>query len=246
MNNSRLISLIIVFLILLVLSLIPILSGKTVFQLSKGSQGNPFQYYKTKRATEWWEVRKVEENRQWPRSIVNWPVAVTTSQRTIRGETRNVSPGGAFIYCDRPMTPKHIFFLSIHIHSSTVSVSSMAESVWSTHDGIGVRFHLDSPEQSKLISKFISDAWRPKDSLFKKHVEVTGFAFLLASGLRELIRDVSMVAHSFQPFFMLAPGGIGSMGVLFSTPSMPAASLSPWLPLIMQDFLQKWWFFVLT
>jgi hypothetical protein len=122
MNNSRLISLIIVFLILLVLSLIPILSGKTVFQLSKGSQEDPFQYYKTKRAT------------------------------------------------------------------------------------------------------------------FKEHVEVTGSAFLLASGLHELICDVSMVAHSFQPFFMLAPIGIVSMGVLFSTPSMPNTSLSPWLPLIMKGF----------
>ena len=103
-------------------------------------------------------MRKVKENRQWPRSIVNWPVTIKTPQETVSARIRDVSPGGAFIYCDRPMTPKHIFFLSIHIHSSTVSLSSMAESVWSTHDGIGVRFHLDSPEQGKLISKFISDA----------------------------------------------------------------------------------------
>jgi hypothetical protein len=101
---------------------------------------------------------KVEENRQCPRSIVNWPVTIKTSQRTIRGETRDLSHRGAFIYCDRPMTPKHIFFLSIHILSSTASLSSMAESIWSTYGGMGVKFHLDQPEQGKLLSKFILDA----------------------------------------------------------------------------------------
>ena|SRR5210317_2144381 len=98
------------------------------------------------------------ENRQYPRSTVNWPVTIKTPQETISAQMRDVSPSGAFIYCDRPMTPKHIFFLSIHIHSSTVSLSSMAESIWSTHGGMGVKFHLDHPEQGKLLSKFISDA----------------------------------------------------------------------------------------
>jgi hypothetical protein len=99
-----------------------------------------------------------KENRQHPRSTVNWPVTINTSEETFKGETRDVSPDGAFISCDRPMTPKHIFFLSINIHSSTVSLSSMAESIWSTYGGMGVKFHLDQPEQGKLLSKFISDA----------------------------------------------------------------------------------------
>jgi len=98
------------------------------------------------------------ENRQYPRSTVNWPVTIKTPQGNISAQMRDISPSGAFIYCDRPMTPKHIFFLSIHIHSSTVSLSSMAESIWSTHGGMGVKFHLDHPEQGKLLSKFILDA----------------------------------------------------------------------------------------
>jgi hypothetical protein len=102
--------------------------------------------------------KKVEENRQCPRSIVNWPVTIKTPQETISAQMRDVSPDGAFIYCDRPMTPTDIFFLSIHIHSSIVSLSSMAESIWSTHGGMGVKFHLDEPDQGKLLSKFISDA----------------------------------------------------------------------------------------
>ena len=101
---------------------------------------------------------KVEENRQHPRSKVNWPVTIKTTQGNVGAQMRDVSPNGAYIYCDRPMTPKHIFFLSMHIHSSTVSLSSMAESIWSTYGGMGVKFHLDHPEQGKLLSKFISDA----------------------------------------------------------------------------------------
>jgi hypothetical protein len=99
-----------------------------------------------------------KENRLYPRNTVNWPVTIKTPQETISAQMRDVSPSGAFIYCDSPMTPKHIFSLSIHIHSSTISLSSMAESIWSTHGGMGVKFHLDSPEQSQLLSKFISDA----------------------------------------------------------------------------------------
>ena len=124
-------------------------------------------------------VRFDNENHQCPRRLVSWPVTIMTSQRTISVETRDLSPSGAFIYCDRPVTPKHIFFLSIHIHSSTVSLSSMAETVWSSHNGMGVRFHLDHPEQGHLLSKFILDAWRPEDSLFKVNGGVNGSAFLL-------------------------------------------------------------------
>jgi len=98
------------------------------------------------------------ENRQNPRSIVNWPVTINTPQGTISGKTRDVSPGGAFIHCETPMPPHNIFFLSLHIHSSTVSLSSIAESIWSTHGGMGVRFDYDNPEQGHVLAKFILDA----------------------------------------------------------------------------------------
>ena len=99
-----------------------------------------------------------KEKRLYPRTTVNWPVTIKTTQGNVGAQIRDVSPNGAYIYCERPMTPMHIFFLSIHIHSSTASLSSMAESVWSTYGGMGVKFHLDHPEQGKLLSKFISDA----------------------------------------------------------------------------------------
>ena len=61
-----------------------------------------------------------KENRQHPRSAVNWPVTIKTPQETVSARIRDVSPGGAFIYCDRPMTPKHIFsyqFISTLVQS---------------------------------------------------------------------------------------------------------------------------------
>jgi hypothetical protein len=33
----------------------------------------------------------------------------------------------------------------------------MAETVWSTHNGMGVRFHLDRPQQGELLARFISE-----------------------------------------------------------------------------------------
>jgi hypothetical protein len=102
--------------------------------------------------------QKVEENRQCPRSLINWPVTIKTSQGTVMGETKDLSHRGAFISCGRPIPPNRIFFLSLHIQSSTVSFSSTAETVWSTHNGMGVKFHLYRPEQGELLSKFIAEA----------------------------------------------------------------------------------------
>ena len=102
--------------------------------------------------------KKVEESRQCPRSIVNWPVTIKTSNRTIKGVTRNLSHCGAFISCDRPIPPNRIFFLSLDVHPNTISLSSTAETVWSTHDGMGVKFHQDCSEDGHFLSKFILDA----------------------------------------------------------------------------------------
>jgi hypothetical protein len=101
---------------------------------------------------------KVEENRQCPRSLIIWPVTIKTSQKTTMGETRDLSHRGAFISCGRPIPPNRIFVLSLHIHASTVTLSSTAETVWSTYNGMGVKFHLDRPEQGKLLSEFIAKA----------------------------------------------------------------------------------------
>jgi hypothetical protein len=97
------------------------------------------------------------ENRQFSRTELTWPVTINTSEQTLKGETRDISPHGAFIYCDRPLPASHLFCLSIHIYSETISFTSMAETVWSTHNGMGVRFHLDRPQQGELLATFIAE-----------------------------------------------------------------------------------------
>jgi hypothetical protein len=99
-----------------------------------------------------------EENRQYPRSTVKWPVIIKTSQTSMPGETRDISSGGAFIYCEKPQTPNKTFYLTLHIHPKIISFTGIAEAVWLTPFGMGVRFHLDLPEQHDLLSEFISDA----------------------------------------------------------------------------------------
>jgi len=100
---------------------------------------------------------KVEDNRQSPRSKVSWPVTVKSDQMTIKGKTRDISLGGGFISCEKPTTPNKLIYLSIHLHSGVVTFNIMAESVWSTITGMGVKFHLERPEQSQLLSELISE-----------------------------------------------------------------------------------------
>ena len=99
-----------------------------------------------------------KENRQYPRSKVNWSATMMASQRLIKGEVKNVSPSGAFISCEKPLAQNQVFHLSIHIHAGVFSLASMAESVWLTSNGMGVRFHSESPQEHQLLSECISEA----------------------------------------------------------------------------------------
>jgi len=99
------------------------------------------------------------ENRQYPRSTVNWPVTIQTFEnRIMNGEIRNVSLGGAFIHCEKPPKQQQFFCVTIHIGVGVISFTSMAELVWSTINGIGIRFHPKRPEDHQLLSEFITEA----------------------------------------------------------------------------------------
>ena len=104
------------------------------------------------------EASMGKENRRYPRKTVTWPVIIKTTQRSVQGETRDVSSGGAFIYCDNPKKLNQIFYLTIHIHPKIISFTSMAEVVWLTSYGMGVRFHPNLPEEHQFLAKFISDS----------------------------------------------------------------------------------------
>ena len=87
------------------------------------------------------------ERRLQPRVEVKWPVTMLTSEGAIKGETRDISMQGAFIYCDNPLPLFERFVLSVKAPAASMQV--MAQVVWSSNSstdkkdepgGMGVRF----------------------------------------------------------------------------------------------------------
>ena len=91
---------------------------------------------------EWTEARK------YPRSRGSWPVVILTDRGAIIAETRNISPLGAFIFCDRPLPPEEKIRVLIMFPNRRY-LDVPAEVTWSypygtekddTPCGMGVRF----------------------------------------------------------------------------------------------------------
>jgi hypothetical protein len=88
-----------------------------------------------------------KERRLQPRVEVRWPVTMLTSEGSIKGETKDISMQGAFIYCERPLPLSERFVLSVKAPAASMQV--MAQVVWASNSsperkkepaGIGVRF----------------------------------------------------------------------------------------------------------
>jgi hypothetical protein len=82
-----------------------------------------------------------------PRVEVSWPVTMLTSAGAIRGETKDISMQGAFIYCDKLLPLSERFVLSVKAPAASMQV--MAQVVWASNSssnrknepaGMGVRF----------------------------------------------------------------------------------------------------------
>jgi hypothetical protein len=87
------------------------------------------------------------ERRLQPRVEVKWPVTMLTSEGAIKGETKDISMQGAFIYCDKPLPLSERFVLSVKAPAASMQV--MAQVVWASNSssdrknelaGMGVRF----------------------------------------------------------------------------------------------------------
>ncbi len=89
-----------------------------------------------------------KDKRQHPRVDITLPVRIETSQGTIEGETINISLGGAFICCQRPLPLRENFRLAVDAPNND-SLTVNAEVVWSNinvpdekilNRGMGIRF----------------------------------------------------------------------------------------------------------
>ena len=87
------------------------------------------------------------EKRRARRVQVEWPVTAITADRTMQGETTNVSTSGAFIRCQKPLRLKEECLLKLRTPSDSIKANAVV--VWSNIDiyedetipvGMGVSF----------------------------------------------------------------------------------------------------------
>jgi uncharacterized protein (TIGR02266 family) len=99
------------------------------------------------------------ESRQHPRTHVNWPVSMDTPDGTVDAEVNNISLGGAFISCEKPLPVGHIFSLTL-ICPDNEPITATAQVVWSNANmpeksvinrGMGVRFIKMSERHLQIV-----------------------------------------------------------------------------------------------
>ena len=81
-----------------------------------------------------------EERRRNPRVQDKRPVTIQSSEETMKGEMENLTFGGAFISCEKPLAPDEIFDVSLHIQDGPKPLTTKAQVIWSESSGMGVRF----------------------------------------------------------------------------------------------------------
>jgi hypothetical protein len=83
----------------------------------------------------------MEERRRHTRSNETWFITIETPEECISGTTENISLGGAFIRCEKPLEPNEVFDMIITLPDRGTTLKGRAEVVWSTQHGMGVVFH---------------------------------------------------------------------------------------------------------
>ena len=109
-------------------------------------------------------LKTMEEKRQYPRVDITYPVKMETSQGTIEAETKNLSLGGAFICCQKPLALGENFSLTIDTpYHQPLTVN--AEVVWSNTNvpddkvvnrGMGIRFLQITEKDREFLDQLIS------------------------------------------------------------------------------------------
>ncbi len=89
-----------------------------------------------------------EGKRKHPRTNVNWPVSIETPEGMVEAEIKNISLGGAFICCEKPLPIGTVFQLTIKVPDNE-PLEATARAVWSNshlpqekviYRGMGIQF----------------------------------------------------------------------------------------------------------
>jgi len=104
------------------------------------------------------------ERRKAPRINVNWPVTLITSQGTIEGESRNITPSGVFIHCKKKLPEDEVYQMIIKLPNGK-QIIVKGQMMWSNLNGredtgalvdMGFSFIKMSDEDQKVLRTVIS------------------------------------------------------------------------------------------
>ena len=102
-----------------------------------------------------------EEKRQHPRVDINWPVTIETPYGNMEAEVKNISLGGAFICCKKPLQIKKVFRMTM-IGPENEPLIATAQVAWSNANvpeekvvnrGMGVRFINMSDRHLEIVKQ---------------------------------------------------------------------------------------------
>jgi uncharacterized protein (TIGR02266 family) len=106
------------------------------------------------------------ENREHPRMDIHWPISMETPDGTISAEVKNISVGGAFICCEKPLPIGEMFRLTM-TGPDKEPVIATAKVAWSNvnvpkdkviNRGMGVRFVNMSDRHIRLVRQLFQES----------------------------------------------------------------------------------------
>lgn len=104
------------------------------------------------------------ERRKAPRINVNWPVTLITSEGTIEGESRNITPSGVFIHCKKKLPENEVYQMIIKLPNEK-QIIVKGQMMWSNLNGredkgalvdMGFAFIKMSDQDQKVLRSVIS------------------------------------------------------------------------------------------
>ena len=107
-----------------------------------------------------------KEAREHPRADVNWSVSLETPDGAVAAQVKNISVGGAFICCPKPLPVGEMFHLTMTGPDSE-PVKATAKVVWSNvnvpdhkvvNRGMGVRFINMSDIHIRLVREICQES----------------------------------------------------------------------------------------
>lgn len=116
-----------------------------------------------------------EEKRQHPRVAISWQACLEYSKATQEAVLKDVSLGGAFVICQKPLALKDQFKINLNLPDHG-PLQLNAEVVWSNANiprdkvvnrGMGIKFIKNEEKARQLLQNAITAAFEKSDESFE-------------------------------------------------------------------------------